>query len=237
MSLQTYLTQLKAFNPLPHKEFLILLKKAQKGNREARNKIAEHNLRLVVYIAKRYSNSKISIEDLIAEGNFGIFEAIKRFKPSQKNQFSTYAVYWIKQKIGRYINNTINLIRVPIWVSNTYRKLLKKPKKQKKNIKKALQWADTKVTSLYSLVKDDSELIDFLGTIYPITEEIDSRLILETLEYLSIRDKFILKDRMCGMILKKIGKKYRLSKERIRQIEIESIDKIREILLEKDLKV
>ena len=126
MSFQTYLDQIATLNPLPHKDFLTLLKKAQKGNRRARNKIAKHNLRLVVYIAKKYSNSKINIEDLIAEGNLGIFEAIKRFKSSKKVRFSTYAVHWIKQKITRYIDDTITLIRTPVYLSDIYRKLLKK---------------------------------------------------------------------------------------------------------------
>lgn len=236
MSFQTYLNQIGKLNPLSHKDFLILLKKAQKGNKKARNKIAKHNLRLVVYIAKKYSNSKINIEDLIAEGNLGIFEAIKRFKSFQGFKFSTYAVPWIKQKIKRYIDDTITLIRIPVYLSDIYRKLLKKPKKQKKAIEKSLQLADIKMASLHALIRPDSELLDMLGTTYSITEEIDSILILETFEYLSFRNKAILKDRMCGLTLKKVGKKYKLSIERIRQIEKESIEKIKKILLDKDLK-
>ena len=237
MSFQTYLNQIGTLNPLPHKDFLILLAKAQKGNRRAKNKIAKHNLRLVVYIAKKYSNSKINIEDLIAEGNLGIFEAIKRFKSSKKVRFSTYAVHWIKQKITRYIDDTITLIRTPVYLSDIYRKLLKKPKKQKKAIEKLLKLSDIKVASLYAMISPDSELLDMLGTTYPITNEIDCRLILETLEYLSSRNKAILKDRMRGMTLKKTGKRHRLSSERIRQVEKESIEKIKKILLKKDLKV
>lgn len=237
MSFQTYLNQLQEFNLLSHKEFLSLLKKAQKGNKRARNKIVNHNLRLVVHIAKKYNNSKIPIEDLIAEGSFGLFEAIKKFAPKAKNKFSTYAVHWIKQKIVRYIDNTINLIRRPIYLADLYRKFLKKPKKQKKKIEKSLQWADIKMSSLQALVGVNSELLTLLGTTYPIIEEIDARLIYETLEYLIPRNKAILKDKLCGMTLKKVGKKYKLSSERIRQIEIESIEKIKTILLEKDLKV
>lgn len=237
MSFQTYLNQIGKFNPLPHKEFLSLLKKAQKGNKLARNKIIKHNLRFVVYIAKKYSNSKIPIEDLIAEGSFGLFEAIKRFAPKTKNKFSTYAVYWIKQKISRYIDNTISLIRSPIWLTDIRRRLLKKPKKQKKKIEKALRWANIKMSSLQAVVGEDSELLDSLGITYPTIKEIDARLIQETLEYLTPRNKVILKDRLCGTTLRKVGKKYKLSLERIRQIEIESIEKIKTILLEEDLKV
>ena len=236
MSLNTYLTQLFKFNPLPHNEFLTLLKKAQKGNRKARNKIVEHNLRLVVFVAKRYVNTKISIEDLIAEGSLGLFEAISRFKYSEKNKFSTYAFYWIKQKITRYIDNTISLIRKPVWVSDVYREFLKTGK-QKKKIEKLLRLADIKVISLYATIGYNSEFLDLLGTTYPITEEIDSRLILETLQYLTPRNKSILEDRMKKLTLNKVSKKYKLSQERIRQIEKESIDKIKEILLDKDLKM
>ena len=235
MSLNIYLTRLLKFNPLPYNEFLTLLKKAQKGNRKARNKIVEHNLRLVVFVAKKYVSTKISIEDLIAEGSLGLFEALSRFKYSGKNKFSTYAFYWIKQKITRYIDNTINLIRKPVWVSDVYRKSLKNGK-QKKKTEKLLRLTDIKITSLYATIGYDSEFLDLLGVTYPITEEIDSRLILETLQYLTPRNKSILEDRMKKITLNKVGKKYKLSQERIRQIEKESIDKIKEILLDKDLK-
>ncbi len=157
MSLQTYLNQLREFNPLSREELLPLIKKAQRGNQQARNKIVRHNLRLVVYIAKRYGNSK-------------------------------------------------------------------KPKKYSKKTEQMLRWADMKVASLNILVGEDSELVELLGVTYPITKEIDFRLIYEALiKILTPRERGILKDRLAGLTLKEVGKKYSLSRERIRQIELEIV--------------
>ncbi len=244
MSLQTYLNQLREFNPLSREELLPLIKKAQKGNQQARNKIVRHNLRLVVYIAKRYGNSKIDIEDLIAEGSFGLFGAIKKFKPNKKATFATYAVWWIRQKIARYIDDTITVIRVPVWLSDIYRerlrrqRKLKKPKKYNKKTEQKLLWGDMKISSLHKVVGEDSELLHFLGVTYPITKEIDFRLIYEALiKILTPREKGILKDRLAGLTLKEVGKKYSLSRERIRQIEVEIVQLLKtKINLYKDYK-
>ena len=240
MSFQTYLNQLQEFNPLTREEILPLIKKAQKGNKRARNKIVRHNLRLVIYIAKRYGNSKVDIEDLIAEGNFGLFEAIKKFKFNKKATFATYAFWWIKQRIARYIDDTITVIRIPVWVSDLFRarlkrqRLFKKPKKYNKKTEQSLRWADMRIASLQKVVGEDSELLQFLGVTYPITEEIDFRLICESFDkILAPRERGIFKDRLAGLTLRKVGKKYNLSGERIRQIEIEAIQLLkRELNLE-----
>ena len=82
-----------------------------------RNEILMHNQKLIVSIAKYYKNATrtcFSLEDLIGEGNIGLLKAIDKFDNSTGNRFSTYATYWIKQAISRYITQTDNLIRVPV---------------------------------------------------------------------------------------------------------------------------
>ncbi len=92
---------------------------------EARRKLAESNLRLVVSIAKRYKNLNIPLADLISEGNVGLLIAIERFKPELGYKFSTYATWWIKQRILRYITKNHNLIRVPEHVFERVHKIRK----------------------------------------------------------------------------------------------------------------
>ena len=237
MSLLTYFHQLQRFNPLTQKEFLTLLKKAQKGNKRARNKIVEHNLRLVVFIAKKYGNTRISIDDLVAEGNLGLFEAIRKFDHKKYKYFSTFAFHQIKAKISRYIDTTINLIRVPQWAIDLRRKLIKKPKRQSKKIEQSLQWGDINMVSLQTLTEENTELLDFLGTTDPITDNLDFELILESIKKISPRDKIIFKDRLLGLTLSETSRKHNLSRERIRQIQAEVVQRIRRKLnLHKSLK-
>lgn len=91
----------------------------------ARNTLIESNLRLVLYIAKRYSNSTVPFEDLIQEGNLGLFKAIEKFDTSSGNKFSTYATWWIRQNITRYISNQSRTIHIPIKMSELVSKYKK----------------------------------------------------------------------------------------------------------------
>ena len=88
-----------------------------------RNKIVEGNLRLVASIAKRFRKYHSIYNDLIQEGTFGLVNAIEKFDPSMGNAFSTYATYWIRQAIMRYLDTNENFIRVPIHMSDKLRKL------------------------------------------------------------------------------------------------------------------
>jgi RNA polymerase sigma factor (sigma-70 family) len=88
------------------------------GDMEARKRMIEANLRLVVKIAKRYASEGISNLDLVEEGNLGLIRAVEKFDPSRECRFSTYATWWIKQAIERAIANFSRTIRVPIHVSS-----------------------------------------------------------------------------------------------------------------------
>ena len=223
MSFAFYLKTIGKFPTLTHKEFLTLLKKAQAGNKRARNKIIEYNLRLVVHIAKRYRNTNISIEDLIEEGSLGLFNAIDKFKPEYKYKFSTYAVHWIKNKIARHIDTTLGQIRIPQYLTDLRRRLIKKPKRQNRRMDRFLRWADIKMVSLNTMVGENTELQDFLGTT-PVMD-IDLNLLLDSLD---TRDKEILKCRLAGMTLEEIGKRYKLSRQRINQVEKEAVRAIKQ---------
>lgn len=93
-----------------------LAHRVHKGDMEARNHLAAANLRLVVSIAKRYSNRGLMLLDLIEEGNVGLMRAVEKFDPAANCRFSTYATWWIKQAIRRALTNTVKTVRIPSYM-------------------------------------------------------------------------------------------------------------------------
>src|SRR5947209_3269678 len=102
-----------------------LTKLVQQGNELARQRLIESNMRLVINIAKTYRNKCIPLEDLIQEGAIGLMQAAQRFDPKRGFRFSTYATHWIRQAIGRAIDNKSKAIRLPAHVSQWLRRIEK----------------------------------------------------------------------------------------------------------------
>ena len=109
---------------LAHDEEITLANKKNNGDITARERLITSNLRLVIKIAKSYSGTEVSLIDLIQEGNMGLIRAAEKFDPSMGCRFSTYASYWIKHYISRYIMRAGRSIRIPIRKSELFKKLL-----------------------------------------------------------------------------------------------------------------
>jgi RNA polymerase nonessential primary-like sigma factor len=113
---QLYLNEIGREGLLTQPEERALAFRVRNGDFEARQKMIEHNLRLVVNIAKHYLNRGLSLLDLIEEGNLGLMHALEKFEPERGFRFSTYATWWIRQNIERAIMNQSRTIRLPVHV-------------------------------------------------------------------------------------------------------------------------
>ena len=115
-AIRLYLKDIKKLPLLTPEEEISLANKIKKGDRRARAKMIQSNLRLVINIAKKYSHLGVSMMDLIEEGNLGLMKAVEKFNPKKGYRFSTYAAWWIRQYISRAIANQGKTVRMPVYV-------------------------------------------------------------------------------------------------------------------------
>ncbi|MEZ6196351.1 MAG: sigma-70 family RNA polymerase sigma factor [Planctomycetota bacterium] len=116
-TLDLYLAEINTIPLLTPEDEQELGLRVRHGDPEARERMIRANLRLVVKIAKSYLHRGLVLPDLIEEGNLGLIRAVEKFDPDEGCRFSTYAAWWIRQAIGRAINNTVKTVRVPSYVA------------------------------------------------------------------------------------------------------------------------
>ena len=124
-SVRLYLREIGKIPLLTAEEELALAHRVVAGEKKAKDKMAEANMRLVVSIAKRYSGRGLDFLDLIQEGNTGLLRAVEKFDPDKGFKFSTYATWWIRQAITRAIADQARTIRIPVHMVETINKLLR----------------------------------------------------------------------------------------------------------------
>lgn len=174
-----YLKEIGKVPLLSAEEEIELAKKMEKGDAEAKRRLAEANLRLVVSIAKRYVGRGMLFLDLIQEGNLGLIKAVEKFDYKKGYKFSTYATWWIRQAITRAIADQARTIRIPVHMVETINKLIRVSRQllqelgrepQPEEIAKEMNMSVDKVREIMKISQEPVSLET------PIGEEEDSHL-------------------------------------------------------------
>src|ERR671917_618164 len=122
-TLKQYLKKIRGGRAFEAEEERELSHRAHQGDKEARRRLIESNLRLVISVAKKYRGRGVAFEDLIQEGNAGLIRAVEKFDPTLGNRFSTYATWWIRQAVTRAVADHARTVRLPSHVVDSLYRL------------------------------------------------------------------------------------------------------------------
>jgi len=260
--LKKYLSEVSKYPLLSRNEELRLAMKVYKHkDREAAQKLVISNLRLVVKISLEYYNTYLNILDLIQEGNVGLLHAVKKYNPYKGTKFSTYASFWIRAYILKYIMDSWSLVK--IGTTQSQRKLFYRLNKEKQKLEalgvypapqllastldvkeeeiedmeKRLAYTDVSLEApLYEegedtvmdMIKTDENIEDVIAD--KERGEILSGKVMEFKKTLNEKEVYIFEKRIMAeepMTLQEIGAKFKISRERVRQIENKVLNKFR----------
>jgi RNA polymerase primary sigma factor len=135
-SIKSYFDSIKRYSLLTSSEEKVLAGRIARGDKKARKKMIEANLRLVVSIAKRYIYRGLPLQDLIEEGNIGLIKSVERFKAAKGCKFSTYATYWIRQFVERAVINQSKIVRMPIHVTSDLARMMRSTRELNTTLKR-----------------------------------------------------------------------------------------------------
>ncbi|MDA2915497.1 RNA polymerase sigma factor RpoD/SigA [Nitrospinae bacterium AH_259_B05_G02_I21] len=265
--LALYLKDLSNLSTLTREEEIDLALRIQKGDKEALRKLVEGNLRFVVSVAAKYSDSRIPLIDLINEGNIGLIKAAEKFNPDKGVKFITYAVWWVVAAIKHALAKQTGVIGLPLKHPNTIYKINRKEEELSKQLGR--NPTRDEVAKALGLTRQDIELnlkvartplfldasisddasVSYLNTI-KADFEIDQNLLAKNIrkeienliEVLSDREQAIIRMRFGlddhePMTLREIGNAMGLSKERIRQIEDRALKQLHKAAMARELEV
>ncbi len=270
--MRIYLQQIEKIPLLTPEEEIDLAKKINSdspGAKEAREKMIRSNLRLVISIAKRYTNIGLPFSDLVEEGNIGLMRAVDKFNYKKGYRFSTYASWWIKQAIMRALSNQGKTIRVPVYMFDTISKWRKKKDSlvqqlsripTPKEIAEAMGIPVEKVKEIERIASQPGSLnapvsLDGSAEIMDLVEDettsspvqgvedlFEGERVDQLLNWVDDRERQVLILRF-GLkggephTLEDTAKQFGVTRERIRQIELAAIKKIRYVLKLKEKKL
>ena len=267
-NVRMYLKEIGKISLLSLEEEQELSRRVAEGDEQAKNILAESNLRLVVSIAKRYVGRGLLFLDLIQEGNIGLMKAVEKFDYDKGYKFSTYATWWIRQAITRALADQARTIRVPVHMVETINKMARIERQMTlelnreptdQELSKKMGLSVDKIAEIRKISQDpvsletpigeedDSHLGDFLAderTMSPeefATYEILKDELREVLDTLTVREKEVLELRFglfdgSSHTLEEVGKQFKVTRERIRQIEAKALRKLRHPSRAKKLK-
>lgn len=258
-SIRMYLNEIGRFHLIDADEEVRLGHLIQKWDQEARKRLAEANLRLVVSIAKKYMGRGLGLLDLVQEWNVGLFRAVDKFDPDRGFKFSTYATWWIRQWVTRAIADQARTIRVPVHMietinkfNHTFRRLTQELAREPLMEELALE-LDMDVRKVRQIMRisqdilsldspvgweEDTTIGDFVEDDKYLTPEKATNLAIlkenlyDMLGFLSSREKKIIVMRF-GLdwgemhTLEEVGKEFWVTRERVRQIEAKTLEKLR----------
>ena len=254
-----YLKEIGKVPLLSAEEEIELAKRMENGDQNAKKRLAEANLRLVVSIAKRYVGRGMLFLDLIQEGNLGLIKAVEKFEYRKGYKFSTYATWWIRQAITRAIADQARTIRIPVHMVETINKLIRVSRQLLQELgrepspEEIAAEMDMPVERVREILKISQEPVSMET---PIGEEEDSHLgdfieddnvpapaeaaaftllkeqLDEVLSTLTDREQKVLRLRFGledgrARTLEEVGKEFKVTRERIRQIEAKALRKLR----------
>ncbi len=264
-----YLKDIRRTNLLTRDEEQALAHRVAGGDAEARQRMIEANLRLVVSIARRYLYSGLEFSDLIEEGNIGLIRAVEKFQCERGFKFSTYATWWIRQAIERAIVNQARTIRLPVHVAttvNAYSRAVRRLTQQDgrepriEEIAKVMQVSVASARRVSQIVRETTSLDVLIG------EEEEDTLkdmlqdgsiaspdaaaaaarrtadIREGLSHLTVSERRVIELRY-GLndgddrTLESIGREFGVTRERVRQKELQALNKLRAISRERNIEL
>jgi RNA polymerase primary sigma factor/RNA polymerase nonessential primary-like sigma factor len=266
-AIKYYLKEIRKTPLLTFEQEQELAKRIAQGDQEARAKMIEANLRLVVAIGKKYINRGLQFSDIIEEGNLGLIRAVEKFQYERGFKFSTYASWWIKQAIERAIVNQTRTIRLPVHIAeivNSYMRATRQltqslgREPQIEEIAKKMKVTIEKVRSISQVVRETYSLDMLIGdqeedTLKDILQDTNAlspasfsdeirrrEHIDEWLQQLSVSERKVIELRF-GLndgepkTLDSIGKEFGITRERVRQIETQALNKLRAITKRKKI--